>query len=71
MHKILSSIEKNKKIIFIYHSAGNFILSMYFYYFGNDDLYSRIRGMIDIAGAPLRYYISARTLVPVILNTDF
>jgi phage terminase large subunit len=27
--------------------------------------------MIDISGGPLRYYISARTLVPIILATDF
>jgi len=27
--------------------------------------------MIDISGAPLRYYISAQLLVPVILETDF
>lgn len=44
------------------------MLSMYFYYYGFS-IASKIKGMIDIAGGPLRYYFSARTLVPIILAT--
>lgn len=69
MNKLLSSIKKNK-IILVYHSAGNFILSMYFYYYGFS-IAPKIKGMIDISGAPLRYYMSAQLLVPVIMNADF
>ena len=54
----------------VYHSAGNLILSMYFYYFGYD-ISRRLKGMIDISGAPLRYYMSAQLLVPIIMDTDF
>jgi hypothetical protein len=34
LNKILTEIDKTKNIILIYHSAGNFILSMYFHYYG-------------------------------------
>lgn len=53
----------------MYHSAGNFMLSMYFYYYGYG-ISQKIKGMIDIAGGPLRYYVAAQILLPLILDTD-
>ena len=45
------------------------MLSMYFYYYGYG-ISQKIKGMIDIAGAPLRYYLAAQVLLPLILDTD-
>lgn len=54
----------------MYHSAGNFILGMYFHLYGYG-LAGKIKGLIDISGGPLRYYTAAQLLVPVVLQADF
>jgi hypothetical protein len=46
------------------------MLGMYFFYYGYS-ISQKIKGIIDISGGPLRYYISAQMLTPIILETDF
>lgn len=41
---------------------------MYFFYYGYA-IESKIKGMIDISGAPLRFYAAAQMLTPVIMDT--
>lgn len=45
-------------------------MSMYFKYYG-EKIWPRIKGMIDIAGGPLRFYLAAQLFTPLILDTDF
>ena len=44
---------ENKKIVLIYHSFGTYLALVYLEVFKNDH---RISGLIDIGGAPIRFY---------------
>ena len=44
---------ENKKIVFVYHSFGTYLALAYLEVFKNDH---KISGLIDIGGAPIRFY---------------
>lgn len=52
LHKKIQSCSPNKPIVFIYHSFGTYILASYLELYKPD----RVIGMIDMGGAPIRYY---------------
>lgn len=59
LHIKINEVSKTKPIIMIYHSFGTYIFAQYCQMFKND----RIIGLIDIGGAPIRFYPIARTLM--------
>jgi|688.fasta_scaffold1660926_1 predicted alpha/beta hydrolase family esterase len=59
LHKRINEVSKTKPIIMIYHSFGTYIFAQYCQMFKND----RIIGLIDVGGAPIRFYPVARTLM--------
>jgi predicted alpha/beta hydrolase family esterase len=52
LHKKISEGSKDKPIIMVYHSFGTYIFANYCRFFS----YDRIVGIIDIGGAPIRFY---------------
>lgn len=71
LHELFMSVPKQKKIVLVYHSFGSFILGLYLHFFKEQFPANRLKGMIDIAGSPLRYYITARVLGPIIFSFTF
>lgn len=52
LHEAIGKKGKDKPIVVIYHSFGTYIFAQYCHMFKND----RIIGVIDVGGAPIRFY---------------
>ena len=70
LDELLRSIDPKKKIVLVYHSFGSFILGTYLSNYGLKNLKS-LKGMIEISGSPIRFYLAAKSLSSFILTFKF
>ena len=70
LDELIRSIDPNKKIVLVYHSFGSFVLGTYLNVYGLKHL-KFLKGMIEISGSPIRFYMAARSLGSFVLSFQF
>jgi predicted alpha/beta hydrolase family esterase len=67
LHDEINSRSKTKPIVFVYHSFGTYILIQYFKFYSS----SRVVGLIDLGGAPIRFYPLFKTVYETYSQLDW